>query len=59
MNNHLPISKEMEAVMKKHLSAKFANAESERYWKKVLTQYEECRMGNSIHLFMGKGVLCA
>ena len=40
MNKHLPISREMEAIMKKHLSSKFSEEEAEEYWKKVLTQYE-------------------
>ncbi len=40
MNNHLPISKEMEAVMKKHLSAKFSEEEAGGYWKRILAQYE-------------------
>lgn len=38
MNNHLPISREMEAVMKKRLSVKFSEAEADGYWKKILTQ---------------------
>ena len=40
MNNHLPISKEMEAVMRKYLSAKFSEEEADVYWKRILTQYE-------------------
>lgn len=40
MHNHLPISKEMEAVMKKRLSAKFSEVEADRYWKNILVQYE-------------------
>ncbi len=39
MFSHLPISKEMEAVMKKHLSSKFSETEVDRYWKSTLAQY--------------------
>jgi len=34
MNNHLPISKEMEAVMQKHLSEKYSEEEADERWKK-------------------------
>lgn len=40
MYNHLPVSKEMEAVMKKHLAAKFSEAEADECWKSILVQYE-------------------
>ena len=39
MNKHLPISREMETVMKNHLSLKFSGAAADRYWKKILTKY--------------------
>ena len=39
-NHHLPISKEMEAVMKKHLSAKYTETEADDIWKNILAQYE-------------------
>lgn len=38
--HHLPVSKEMEAVMKKHLSAKYTDAQVNEYWQKILAQYE-------------------
>ena len=40
MNKHLPISREMETVMKNHLPLKFSGAAADRYWKKILTKYE-------------------
>ena len=40
MNNHLPISKEMEAVMQKHLSEKYSEEEADERWKKIIFQYE-------------------
>ena len=44
MNNsrkkHLPISREMETVMRKHLSALYTVAEAEGIWMKILAQYE-------------------
>ena len=36
MYKYLPISKDMEAVMKKHLSAKFSEAEADECWKSIL-----------------------
>lgn len=38
--HHLPVSGEMEAVIKKHLSARFTEAEADAYWQKTLSQYE-------------------
>lgn len=38
--NHLPISKEMESVMKKHLSEKYTKPETDNKWKNILAQYE-------------------
>ena len=40
MNNHLPISKEMEAVMQKHLSEKYSEEEAVECWIKIISQYE-------------------
>lgn len=41
MSQYIPISKEMEAVIRKHLSVKFSETEAEGYLKKILSQYEE------------------
>ena len=38
--NHLPTSKEMETVMKRHLSAKYTQTVADDIWKNILTQYE-------------------
>ena len=38
MNNHLPISKDMKAVMKNHLSEKYSAAETDEHWKKIISQ---------------------
>ena len=38
--NHLPISKEMETVLKRHLSAKYTQTVADDIWKNILTQYE-------------------
>lgn len=40
MNKHLPVSKEMEAVMKKRLSEKYSEAESDECRTKIKSQYE-------------------
>ena len=39
LKKHILISKEMEAVIKKHLSAKYSKDDVELYWKKTLHQY--------------------
>lgn len=39
LKKHILISKEMQAVIKKHLSEKYSKDEAELYWKKTLQQY--------------------
>jgi len=38
--DHLPISKEMKAVMRKHLLSRFSEVETDEYMEKILIQYE-------------------
>ena len=38
-SKHIMISKEMEKVIKKHLSERFSEDDAKIYWNKVLQQY--------------------
>ena len=38
--DHLPVSGETEAVMKKNIPVKFAGVKADEYWQKILSRYE-------------------
>lgn len=54
--NHLPISREMETAIKKHLSAKFTEAIANEYWQKIVSQYEMFLKDNHIGIVMKLGI---